>query len=106
MTRTNPFADLDDEFRPAAPTEHKPVPTDAIQEIADKGGFPSRTPVHQQQAVSGPRRHTTGRSRQLNIKATDETIALLRRLADEQQVPLAVVFERALKSYADSQASE
>lgn len=42
------------------------------------------------------RRHVTGRNRQINIKATEETIAALYRFADDLELPLDAVLERAL----------
>lgn len=106
MSRANPFEDLSDfEPTPAA----KPVPVAAIEEIAEQAGFPSRKPraaakpaavkasapiaVEPARAV---RRYTTGRNRQINIKATDATIERLYRLADERGVPLGALLDQAL----------
>lgn len=112
MTRANPFEDLSDfEPTPAA----KPVPVAAIEEIAEQAGFPSRKPRAAKVAatkVSAPiavepvravRRYTTGRNRQINIKATDATIERLYRLADERGVPLGALLDQALDALeADS----
>lgn len=107
MSRANPFGDLDD-F--GADHAAKPVPADAIEKIAQSSGFPSR------KAASGaanatanktgepaapisarpPRRHVTGRNRQINIKATEETISNLYRIADAMNLPLGAVLEQAL----------
>ncbi|MEA3388435.1 MAG: stability/partitioning determinant [Pseudomonadota bacterium] len=111
MSRANPFGDLDD-FG-AAPAA-KPVPADAIEKIAQNSGFPSRKaggttrgtasetgetaspspapPV----AARQPRRHVTGRNRQINIKATEDTIDALYRIADAMNLPLGAVLEQAL----------
>ncbi|TQK00169.1 stability/partitioning determinant [Herbaspirillum sp. SJZ107] len=108
--RANPFGDLGD-FAPA-PAKPKPDPA-VIDQVAEAHGFPSRKPVTP--AVAEPtqvappvsasgdpsparkqRRYTTGRNKQVNIKATDETIQRLYRLADERQVPLGELLEQAL----------
>ncbi|WP_434403960.1 hypothetical protein [Sphingobium sp. DN12] len=46
--------------------------------------------------VRQPRRHVTGRNRQINIKATEETISELYRIADAMNLPLGAVLEQAL----------
>ena len=116
MSRANPFGDLDDFAPQGAP---KPVPAAAIDEIAEASGFPSRKAGVRTAAVgdtppallpaSGalpassprqPRRRTTGRNRQINIKATEETIAELYRIADQMDLPLGAVLERALEALA------
>ena len=95
MSRANPFSDLDD-FAPETPS--RPVAAEAIDQLAQASGFPSRkaqaapspAPVRQ------PRRHTTGRNRQINIKATEETITALYSIADDMGLPLGAVLEQAL----------
>ncbi|EQB00411.1 hypothetical protein L288_18195 [Sphingobium quisquiliarum P25] len=95
MSRANPFGDLDD-FAPELPS--RPVATEAIDQLAQASGFPSRkaqntpSPAPTRQ----PRRHTTGRNRQINIKATEETIAALYSIADDMGLPLGAVLEQAL----------
>lgn len=103
-TRANPFEDLSDfEPKPAA----KPVPVAAIEQIAEESGFPSRKARSKPEPVTAPapivaeparpvRRYTTGRNRQINIKATAETIDRLYRLADERGVPLGALLDEAL----------
>lgn len=107
MSRANPFGDLDD-FAPQP--KARPVAPDTIDQIAQASGFPSRKaqastgmfssePALTETAKPAPRlqrRHTTGRNRQINIKATEETIATLYRIADERGVPLGAVLEQAL----------
>lgn len=112
MSRANPFGDLDD-FSPQ-PTP-KPVPAAAIDEIAESSGFPSRkaqiekgeaekraddpaAPAASPARPRPPRRRTTGRNRQINIKATEETIDALYRVADDLDLPLGAVLERALEA--------
>jgi hypothetical protein len=121
MSRANPFGDLDD-F--GSDNSAKPVPADAIEKIAQSSGFPSRkagaakaneTASWTGETVSPspapasappstvasppvrqPRRHVTGRNRQINIKATEETIEELYRIADAMNLPLGAVLEQAL----------
>ena len=112
MSRANPFGDLDDFAPEPAP---KPVPAAAIEEIAQASGFPSRKAQSGNATKAGageaaapsaqrqPRRHTTGRNRQINIKATEETIATLYRIADDLGLPLGAVLERALEALEDRQ---
>lgn len=108
--RANPFGDLGD-FTPA-PAKPKPDPA-VIDQVAEEHGFPSRKPSTppvsepapvlspasapvEQAPVRKQRRYTTGRNKQVNIKATDETIQRLYRLADERHVPLGELLEQAL----------
>ena len=119
MSRANPFGDLDD-F--GSDNGAKPVPADAIEKIAQSSGFPSRkagaaplpetasetgetpplspTPPPVQPTARQPRRHVTGRNRQINIKATEETITELYRIADDMGMPLGAVLEQALAALA------
>lgn len=116
MSRANPFGDLDD-F--GSDNMAKPVPADAIEKIAESSGFPSRkagslapretapsSPPHAptSQPVRQPRRHVTGRNRQINIKATEETITELYRIADAMHLPLGAVLEQALAALAAQQS--
>ncbi|RZF25876.1 stability/partitioning determinant [Paraburkholderia sp. UYCP14C] len=99
MKRVNPIEGLD-EFKPKAPGEktRKPVERDVIERIAEDNGFPSRQPqqTSERPTVRSQRRYVTGRNRQINIKATTETIERLYRKADELKVPLGEVLDRAL----------
>lgn len=114
--RANPFGDLNDFTELSSP---KPVSAEAIEKISQASGFPSRK-AHDGEALPlttkfaksekaavmpsslakvnsrPPRRRTTGRNRQINIKATEETIEELYRIADELDLPLGAVLERAL----------
>ena len=117
MSRANPFGDLDD-F--ASDKMAKPVPVDAIDKLAEASGFPSRKAVRETAketveapspalgpgAARAPRRHVTGRNRQINIKATEETITELYRIADEMRLPLGAVLEQALVALADKIATK
>lgn len=119
MSRANPFGDLDD-FAPQGAS--KPVPAAAIEEIAQASGFPSRKPqsntansgnsgtatkAEEAPSLARPlrrRRRTTGRNQQINIKATEETVAELYRVADELDLPLGAVLEQALQALVASKS--
>lgn len=99
-SRANPFADLE-EFTPKEPT--RAVPVAAIEQIAEESGFPSRKARSKPAVAKAPepqqrqmRRYTTGRNRQINIKATSETIDRLYQLADQRGIPLGALLEEAL----------
>jgi len=113
MSRANPFGDLDD-FAPEPAS--RPVPAAAIEKIAQASGFPSRkaqgakdnaaeTPPAPLPSPRQPRRHVTGRNRQINIKATEETIERLYRIADDLGLPLGAVLEQALAALEDKQTN-
>ena len=107
MSRANPFGDLDD-F--GSDNAAKPVPAETIEKIAESSGFPSRkaavAPLRETASETvetpspsparQPRRHVTDRNRQINIKATEETISELYRIADDMRLPLGAVLEQAL----------
>ncbi|WP_336975211.1 hypothetical protein [Sphingobium aromaticiconvertens] len=101
MSRANPFGDLDD-FAPQGET--RPIAPEAIDQLAQASGFPSRkaqgAPTGAGESAAPvarrPRRHVTGRNRQINIKATEETIDTLYRIADERDLPLGAILEQAL----------
>ena len=110
MSRANPFGDLDD-FTPQGET--RPVAPEAIDQLAQASGFPSRkaqtTPAGAGEAVAvarRPRRHVTGRNRQINIKATQETIDTLYRIADKRGLPLGAILEQALAALEKAEKSE
>ena len=101
VDRANPFADLN-EFQPTP--SPKPVQKAAITKIADETGFQSRqaNPVRPATHATPPapkrprRRYTTGRNQQINIKATQDTIDRLYKIADDRNAPLGAVLELAL----------
>lgn len=99
--------DLDlSDFTPAkTPRPAKPADKAAIRQAAEKRGFQAREPAIEQGRGDAPakaaparsqRRHTTGRNRQLNIKATEETIARFYALADQHGWVLGEAFEHAV----------
>lgn len=101
MSRANPFGDLDDFAPGPAP---KPAEPAAIDRIAEAAGFPSRKAAAADPApppVRTPRRRTTGRNRQINIKATEAVIDRLYAIADELDLPLGAVLEQALDALAE-----
>jgi hypothetical protein len=110
MSRANPFGDLND-FAPQSGS--RPVAPQAIEELAQASGFPSRK-AQEAAAPSStpaplarqPRRHVTGRNRQINIKATEETITTLYRIADTLELPLGAVLEQALAALEAQQLPE
>lgn len=100
--RANPFANLGD-FE--VKTAKRPIAAATIEKIADESGFPSRTSRRSTEAISTDppvlrprRRYTTGRNRQINIKATSDTIERLYALADERDVPLGALLEEAVEA--------
>lgn len=106
MSRVNPFEDLADFETKSTPKRVDPA---VIERVAHDNDFPSRQPVRSAATAPSPaesgrarRRYTTGRNKQINIKATDTTIERFYRLADQQHVPLGELLERALEVYERS----
>ena len=99
-TRVNSFeirnSDLED-FKPKKAPTTKPT-IEHINEVAEKTGFHSRQPEKFQEPVKAirSRRYTTGRNQQLNLKVTETTLRKFYAIADELNVPLGEVFERAV----------
>lgn len=103
--RVNPFGDLGDFV--SAQVKQKPSIQEraAIDQVAAENNFPSRQPARQptktadqSSGLRGQRRYTTGRNKQINIKATDQTIDRLHQIADKLGVPLGEVLARALQA--------
>lgn len=96
-TRVNPFADLAEPPVFATKQKQEKVEKEVIARIAEEHNFPSRQAA---KAPKEPRRkrrvHRTGRNRQFNIKAKNETVERFYKLADERQVPLGELLEQAL----------
>lgn len=99
--RVNPFGDLTDfEQSKAKPKTTSQAGKAVIDQVAAENNFLSR-PAVQPAEKPGPRqqrRHRTGRNQQINVKATAETVAQFNRLADELDMPLGEVLERALQA--------
>jgi len=71
------------------------VSTPAIEELADKHGFPSREPVRGASGMLG-RRRPTERHYQVNFRVTHETRERLLRYAESERQPLGEVLRLAL----------
>jgi hypothetical protein len=97
-TRVNPFATLSEPpVFTTKPKQDKPVETEVIARIAEENDFPSRqAPKPPKEPRRKRRVHRTGRNRQFNIKAKNETVERFYKLADERQVPLGELLEQAL----------
>jgi hypothetical protein len=97
-TRVNPFATLAD--APAFTTKakpEKPAEKEIAARIAEENDFPSRQATKPTKEPRRKRRvHRTGRNRQFNLKATNETVERFYKLADERRVPLGELLEQAL----------
>jgi hypothetical protein len=95
--RVNPLGNLGD-FSPKTTSRKAKPPPEAVEQVSQEEGFPSRQPVPAKPAesVRKQRRYTTGRNVQIPIKGTAETRALLEEMADELQVPFGEVLARAL----------
>lgn len=100
------FADAMDDFDPSewqapnpssAKPKQKPRPQDAAK-VAEVSGFTSREPTSKK--LHGQRRHTTGRNRQMNLKATAETIETFGKVADANGWSLAETLEEAVSLLA------
>jgi hypothetical protein len=96
-TRANPFADIGNlpAFEPK-PKASKPLASEQLEKIAESDGFPSRQPARPQAHVRKGRRYRTGRNQQINIKATQQVIERLYKMADARRVPLGELLEQAL----------
>lgn len=103
--RANPFADIGNlpafEPKPKAP---KPVANDQIEKIAEANGFPSRQAARTPARARG-RRYRTGRNQQINIKATQQVIERLYKLADAKRIPLGELLEQALDALEKGSSS-
>lgn len=83
-------------FRPGA--AHRPD-ADAVRRVAEAGGFSSREPAPS--APAAPTRPTrgrqkTGRTHQVNIRASTDTLTRFLALADQLHLSQAETFERAV----------
>jgi hypothetical protein len=98
--RVNPFADLTEP--PVFMTKPKPkkqVEKEVIARIAQEHNFPSRQPAKAPKEPRLKRRvYRTGRDRQINIKATADTVERFYKLADSKRLPLGALLELALSA--------
>jgi hypothetical protein len=73
---------------------------EVINKIAEENNFPSReAKVQSVSSIGSQRRYRTGRSYQLNIKATLETVEKFYRIADMENIPLGKLLEQSLNAY-------
>ena len=103
--RADPFApdtgpDLSD-FKPRS-APRPAAPRETIRRAAEEGGFPSREPL--KPAPKAQRRRITGRTHQINIKATQETVERLNAIADQRGWVLGEVLEHALAALEEGDA--
>ncbi|MDE3111271.1 MAG: stability/partitioning determinant [Acidobacteriota bacterium] len=91
--RADFLGDLGDFAPKAGPSA--PVSKAAVNELAERHGFPSREPSSA--PTDRPRRRArTGREFQVNFRVTRETLDRLYRYADDQRLPLGEVLRLAL----------
>jgi hypothetical protein len=97
--RAAPFGDLAD-FKPRQAAARPDA--GVLDKIAENSDFPSRSarPSAPVPVTRPVRRYTTGRNRQINVKATEETITSFYALADELNQPLGAVLEMAIEALA------
>lgn len=80
------------DFKPAP----KKKPKTENAEVAEASGFRSREPK-QPNAIKKQRRRRTGRTAQINIKTTQETIDKFYDIADQKGWGLGEAFEKAVR---------
>lgn len=96
-TRIPPFGNLDD-FSTTPKTEPELIDARLIDLISAEAGFPSRPLIDSVEPLR-PHRYTTGRTKQINVKATAATVELFHVIAAEMQIPLSDVFSRAILAF-------
>jgi hypothetical protein len=97
--RADPFAGGDLDVSGFAPTAPKSPPTRAaVRKISEENNFPSRA------APKAQRRRRTGRSVQINIKATQETVDRLAAISDRYGWVFGETLQRALDTLEQSLA--
>lgn len=108
--------DLDVSGFMPAPTRRptQTIDRQAIRKVAESRGFESREPEKWPEKGNEPdamrarpqRRHTTGRNKQLNIKATDDAIARFYAIADARGWVLGEAFEHAINALEKQRSVE
>ncbi|WP_157903461.1 stability/partitioning determinant [Cupriavidus malaysiensis] len=109
--RANPLAAVLEDFQEETPRERSNRPDrSAVAAAAKENGFVSRdpskltAPARTSAADSAPirkrRTYITGRNKQFNIKATEQTIETFRDLADKLGLSSAETFELAVRALA------
>src|SRR3954469_12138499 len=93
-------------FQPRPAAVPDPAKKERVREVSETANFRSREPkpTSAATAVAPPhrahRRHRTGRNVQLNIKVRQEALDKFYQLADQTELVLGEVFERALAALA------
>lgn len=95
------FGDALGDLSNFAPLPRVQTPTSPV-EAAAAAGFTSREPAAPTPPKTQQRRHRTGRSSQINIKAKPETIEAFTAWADSQGLSIAEAFELATKKLSGS----
>ena len=100
-------------FAPKPQKKAETAPSaEKVRAIAEASQFPSREATKPQlpkatatavakaveKVKKEPRRHTTGRNVQLNVKAKQEAIDLMYKISDEQNWVLGETLEKALEA--------
>lgn len=104
MTKPPRASIFDDDAPPAAASDFTTKPRGAstgdaaaVRQVAEKAGFMARDPAPAQPAPRSRRaRRVTGRTEQLNFRATPEYVARFDALADQLGLKNAEVLERAI----------
>jgi len=97
-TRVNPFANIaDPPVFTTKPKGDKPVEKEVIARVAEENNFVSRQPPKPpKETRRKPRLYRTGRNRQFNLKAKNETVERFYKMADERHVRLGELLDLAL----------
>ena len=86
-------------FAPKAEPEKDAIPPARVRAVAEASRFPSRepkvAPAAEPEAKRLPRRHRTGRTRQLNVRTTPETVEGFYAIADQNGWLVGETLERA-----------
>lgn len=107
MNSSNPRAgifDTDDLSDFAPRTSLPQAKPEEVRAVAEAASFVSREgDVPPGPPQRSPRRHRTGRNVQLNLKVRQEAADAFYALADQLDLVLGEVFERAVKALAEKQ---
>jgi hypothetical protein len=92
--RADPFAvDAEPDLSAYKPTPAQRPAREIVRQVSEQNNFPSRDPKSRKPKQ---RRHVTGRNVQINIKAKQETVDHLIKVADRCGWVLGETLERAL----------
>ncbi len=97
--RADPFALDVSGFTPADTVPPPRARSEAIREVSEAHNFPSRTPTRLQ------RRRRTGRTVQINVKATAEVAERFIAISDAHRWPYGETLEYALAALEKTLAS-